>query len=145
MVGFSPSVSLGGGRKAAKCWDKVSSRDTGYMSNQTATELVTSFRAMLFGFLWRCHIPVWKLLSSWFFNSTCKGLGLFLSSKSALVSFCRKRSCQCFYLHSVLLWWTWGCSFCQFGGGERGRSCSLSLLSFLFSPSTASSLGQSWC
>lgn len=145
MVGFSPSVSLGGGRKApAKCWDEVSSRDIGYMSNQTATELVTSLQAMLFGFLWRCHIPIWKLLSSWVFNSTCEGLGLFLSSNSVLVLLWR-RSCQCFYLNSVLLWWTWGSSFWQLADGERGRSCSLSLLSFLFSPSTTSSLGQSWC
>lgn len=45
------------------------------VTNQAATELATSFQAMLFTFLWRCHIPVWKLLSSWFFNSTCKGLG----------------------------------------------------------------------
>lgn len=60
-------VTLGGGKEApAKRWDKVSSWDTGYVSSHTATELVTSFQAVTFHFLWRYHIPVWILLAHHF-------------------------------------------------------------------------------
>lgn len=97
-------VSLGGGKEApAKCWDKVSSWDTGYMSSHTATELAASFQAVLFCFLWRCHIPVWILLAH-HFNSPCKGLGqIFFLLQCPGVSW-RTRSCQCFYFNSLFLW-----------------------------------------
>lgn len=136
-------VSLRGGKEApAKCWDKVSSWDTGYVSSHTATELVTSFQTVPSCFLWRCHIPLWILLAHHFLIARAKDWGIYFSSYSPLVSIWRMRSCQCFYLNSLFLWWTWGCGFCQFAvGGERGA---------LFSPFCLSSFlsvmpPHSWC